>query len=176
MKKPIIKFEKVSYEEFVASCGDYIKEYEISGRSLPDLRTVYDNIKLPTRGTKGSAGYDLYSPFGFDLPAGENNTKTFCLGIRAIMPKNTFLAIVPRSGVGFKTGARLANTVGIIDSDYADSDNEGHIKAKLVGGFKDLSVKAGDRVLQGIFLRYNTTIDDCASTSRNGGFGSTGSK
>ena len=90
------------------------------------------------------------------------------------MPKDMFLEIVPRSGVGFKTGVRLANQVAIIDADYTESLNEGHIILKFLSGFNSLEVRAGDRIVQGIFLKYNTTDDDNVTDIRVGGIGSTG--
>ena len=90
------------------------------------------------------------------------------------MPENTYLQIVPRSGVGFKYGVSLANTVAIIDSDYFYSDNEGHVMLKFVPGFNNWEVVSGDRIAQGIFLQYFTTDDDDVIMVRKGGFGSTG--
>lgn len=77
--------------------------------------------------------------------------------------------------VGFKYHVGLANTVGVIDSDYYDSDNEGHIMVKLVNnGTKNLLINKGDKIVQGVFVQYGITWDDNVKTSRNGGFGSTG--
>lgn len=162
----MIKFEKVSYEQFEK---DAVKlGYE--GRALKE---IYDTvITLPTRGTSGSAGYDFILPFDINLKVGD--TITIPTGIRVIMPKDVVLMCYPRSGIGFKTGATLANTAGVIDSDYYFSDNEGHIMLKLVGGFKDLHLQSGDKVMQGIFINYLTADDDNVTASRNGGFGSTG--
>jgi dUTP pyrophosphatase len=70
---------------------------------------------------------------------------------------------------------RLANTVGIIDSDYYFSDNEGHIMAKIaVEGDQPVLLKVGERFMQGIFIPYGITYTDKATEVRNGGFGSTG--
>ena len=82
----------------------------------------------------------------------------------------------PRSGLGFKYRLQLNNTVGIIDSDYYDSDNEGHIFAKLTNDSREeqsISLQAGDGFMQGIFVEYGLTVDDEAAGVRNGGFGST---
>jgi dUTP pyrophosphatase len=74
------------------------------------------------------------------------------------------LKLYPRSGLGFKYKLHLNNTVGIIDSDYNDSDNEGHIFVKLVNdsGDKILIVGSGESVVQGIFIPYGITVDDDA--------------
>lgn len=72
----------------------------------------YEEIKLPKRATAGSAGYDFYSLQDFELNPGE--TIKVPTGIRVILPEGYFLMIVPRSGIGFTSLTRLANTVGII--------------------------------------------------------------
>ena len=79
----------------------------------------------------------------------------------------------PRSGLGFKYGMKLVNTVGIIDADYYQSDNEGHIMAK-VSVSKSVQVDTGKGFMQGIILPYFVTDDDSEDAVRNGGFGSTG--
>ena len=86
------------------------------------------------------------------------------------------LKLYPRSGLGFKYRLQLNNTVGIIDSDYYYSDNEGHIMAKITNDSNEGKVahlKEGEGFIQGIFLEYGITVDDDADGVRNGGFGST---
>lgn len=86
------------------------------------------------------------------------------------------LKCYPRSGLGFKFRLQLNNTVGIIDSDYYNSDNEGHIFAKLTNDSnegKTVQIKAGEGFMQGIFVEYGITVDDSVTDVRNGGFGST---
>ena len=86
------------------------------------------------------------------------------------------LKCYPRSGLGFKYRLQLNNTVGIIDSDYYDSDNEGHIFVKLTNDSNEgkvVSIDAGMGMMQGIFVEYGITLDDEADAVRNGGFGST---
>jgi dUTP pyrophosphatase len=92
------------------------------------------------------------------------------------MGLNWVLMCFPRSGLGFKFRLQLNNTVGIIDSDYYYSDNEGHIFLKITNDtneFKTVEVKAGDGFAQGIFVPFGITEDDDANGIRNGGFGST---
>ena len=135
---------------------------------------MFSGLKLPRRATKGSAGYDFFAPFDLTLAPGE--TVKIPTGIRVRMRPDYVLMLFPRSGLGFKYRLQLNNTVGIIDSDYYDSDNEGHIFAKLTNDSKDgktLSVKTGEGFMQGIFLQYGLTEDDDVSMIRNGGFGST---
>lgn len=164
----MIKFEKISYEQFK-------KDFEKLFKDQPEefIKDLYENIKLPTRGTTGAAGYDFSSPIACCLDE-ECSTVLIPTGVRVQMPQDIVLKMYPRSGLGFKTGVRLANTVGIIDSDYYYSDNEGHIMIKLVRGFSNLLIMPGDRIAQGIFEQYFITEDDNTTATRNGGFGSTG--
>lgn len=97
-------------------------------------------------------------------------------GSRARIDDGWVLKIYPRSGLGFKYRLQLNNTVGIIDSDYYGSDNEGHIQIKLTNDSREgkcLEVKEGTGFAQGIFLEYGITVDDETTEERNGGFGST---
>ena len=163
------KFKKVSYEEWrktIRSMSDGITE-----EGILDL---YDGIKLPQRATAGSAGYDLYSPIWIELAPGED--AVFPLGIRCKIDNGWFLGIFPRSGLGFKYYLRLANSIGVIDADYVNSDNEGHIMMKVRNESNDktIAINRGDAIAQGIFLPFGITKDDNATGVRNGGFGSTG--
>lgn len=133
-----------------------------------------DDVSLPVRATSGSAGYDFVSPISFELAAGESIKVP--TGIRVNIREGWWLAIVPRSSLGFKYRMQLDNTVGVVDSDYYHSDNEGHIFVKITNDSRDgksLVVNAGDKFAQAIFLPYGITYDDAASGIRNGGFGST---
>lgn len=161
--KMVANFMKVSEEQFK-------KDWDLTD----DYKSVYDNIKLPKRATKGSAGYDFFAPADITLNPGE--TIKIPTGIRAQINDGWVLKIYPRSGLGFKFRLQLNNTVGIIDSDYYNSDNEGHIFCKITNDSnegKTVSVKAGDGFCQGIFVEYGITFDDDVSDERNGGFGST---
>ena len=158
------KFFKVSFEQYKKDIGGDV-----------DLTQEYNDIKIPQRATKGSAGYDFFSPCGFDLKAGESFK--FPTGIRVKLSDGLFLAIYPRSGLGFKYGIGLANTCGIIDEDFFESSNEGHIWIKLVNrGNTDIHINKGEAVAQGIIQAYFKTTDDDASATRDGGFGSTDKK
>lgn len=160
----VAKFYKVSKEQFL---GDMIEE-----RLFP-TESAYENLELPKRATKGSAGYDFYSPIDFKLKPGQ--TIKIPTGIRCEMNSDYVLMVFPRSGLGFKYQANLVNGTGIIDSDFSFSDNEGHIMIKMVNrGDKEFSVKEGEGFAQGIFLPYGITVDDGCDGVRNGGFGSTG--
>lgn len=166
----IAKFEKVSLKQFIEDLGK-------AGKTLTkeEIVDMYKTIKLPKRATIGSAGYDFYAPFNFMLESGEEIK--IPTGIRCHMDENWVLQCYPRSGLGFKYQAGLSNTVGIIDSDYYYSDNEGHIQIKLVNrGNRSFAIEAGCGFAQGIFTKYGITVDDEATEKRNGGFGSTTGK
>lgn len=127
--RKVATFEKVSFEEFLSSIKELTNNSSVEELGF-DLKKLYDNIKLPTRATKGSAGYDFYAPFSFVIENGTNLVVP--TGIRChFLDTGYSLDIYPKSGLGFKHGLGLANTIGIIDSDYYYSDNEGHIKIKL---------------------------------------------
>ena len=167
--KRIAKFEKVSIEQFREGWTDAFGEVDET-----ELREIYEAVRLPKRATAGSAGYDFFAPVRISLAPGE--TVKIPTGIRVWMEPEWVLKCYPRSGLGFKFRLQLNNTVGIIDSDYYYSDNEGHIFAKITNDSnegKTLEVKAGDGFMQGIFVEYGITLDDDVTEVRNGGFGST---
>ncbi len=160
--KRIARFEKVSPAQFN------------EGYEGENAAAVYEGLKLPERATSGSAGYDFYAPFDIVLKPGE--TVKIPTGIRAWIEDGWVLKLYPRSGLGFKFRLQLNNTVGIIDSDYYNSDNEGHIFIKITNDTnegKTIEIPAGTGFAQGIFVEYGITLDDDADGIRNGGFGST---
>ena len=133
------------------SFAQYEKDFAdaFPGHETAEIRAIYDDITKPKRATAG---------------------------IRARMDEDWVLCLFPRSGQGFKYRLQLNNTVGIIDSDYYNSDNEGHIMAKLTNDSNEgkvLEIHPGEGFLQGIFMPYGITEDDEADGVRNGGFGST---
>ena len=155
----VAKFEKVSFKEFSKEINDSI---------------CFDEIKLPKRATGGSAGYDFYSPFDFVLNPGE--TIKIPTGIRVKINDGWFLGIFPRSGLGFKYRLQLNNTVGIIDSDYYNALNEGHIFIKITNDSKEgkqIVIKKGEAFAQGICMPFGITFDDDSTEERIGGMGST---
>lgn len=164
----IAEFQKVSFSQFEADFKKNFPEYE-------NVREIYDAIKLPKRATTGSAGYDFYAPVDITLEKGKS--VLIPTGIRSKIDDGWVLQIFPRSGLGFKHRVQLDNTVGIIDADYYNSSNEGHIMIKLSCDAHDdghtVSLSAGDGFAQGIFLQFGITVDDDASGIRDGGFGST---
>lgn len=164
----IAEFQKVSFSQFEADFKKNFPECE-------NVKEIYDSIKLPKRATTGSAGYDFYAPVDITLEKGKG--VLIPTGIRSKIEDGWVLQIFPRSGLGFKHRVQLDNTVGIIDADYYNSSNEGHIMIKLSCDAHDdghtVSLSAGDGFAQGIFLQFGITVDDDASGIRDGGFGST---
>ena len=165
----IAQFQKVSFEQFQK---DWLKNFP----DTPDVKAVYDGIKMPRRATVGSAGYDFYAPADVTLVQGQSTL--IPTGIRAKIADGWVLTLYPRSGLGYKHRVQLDNTVGIIDADYYGADNEGHIMIKLScdahdGGHTVLLCQ-GDCFAQGVFLPFGITEDDEATALRTGGFGSTG--
>ena len=133
------------------------------------------NIQLPKRGSKKSAGYDIYTPVDILIPP-YGISDAIQTDIKAYMLDDEVLKIVPRSSIGFKKGLMLINTIGIIDSDfYNNPDNDGNIGFKLKNlTDKTIEIKAGERLMQGIFERYLIADDDECEKIRVGGIGSSG--
>ena len=169
-RQGIAKFEKVSWEQFLEAWEDVLPLIDEKY-----TRKLYDELKLPKRATKDSAGYDFYLPHYLTLAPGQ--TAKIPTGIRCKIDPEWVLMCFPRSGLGFKYRLQLDNTVGIIDSDYYYSDNEGHIFIKITNDSYDMNkvidLDVGQGFAQGIFLPFGLTEDDQADGIRNGGFGST---
>ena len=163
------EFEKVSFEQYYEAIKDeFYKGQEMTPALQENIKKSWEALQLPSRATSGSAGYDFKAPFSFSLDAGD--TIKIPTGIRVKVDEGWWLGCLPRSGLGFKYRLQLDNTMGVIDSDYYYSDNEGHIFGKT------LTVEAGSGFLQAIFIPYGVTYSDDATGVRNGGMGSTDSK
>ena len=161
-------FEKVTFEQWKADCG-------IKGLSDDMLKKWFDAIKLPKQATSASAGCDFFMPFNLNFEGG--SSFKIATGVRWVCEdgdRDKVLLIVPRSGLGFRYGIRLSNTVGVIDADYCDSDNQGHIIISLVNP-SDVAVplEEGKPFAQGIVVRYEVPEGAGSGEARNGGFGST---
>jgi len=150
-------FNKVSIEEF--------------SRHRP--QEEYPEIMLPKRATQKSAGYDFYLPYPLRLFPGEE--AVVATGIKAFMEGDEVLFLIIRSSLGFR-GLRLKNQVGVIDADYYDNpQNEGHILVAVENNSKEVvSLNAGERFVQGIFLKYLVADEETQPLNeRRGGIGST---
>ena len=152
-----MNFEKITEDQFI--------------RAELHIKYDYEDIKLPKRATKGSAGYDIYALSDITFLPGDTHLIPTGIKVRLDVDK---VLITPRSGLGFKYKTHLWNTIGVIDSDYINSDNEGHIWVKMMNeSDKEFTVKKGEAFCQGIILQYFKTEDDEVTDVRNGGFGST---
>lgn len=178
MIQRMARFEKVSYEQFKKDWLDaFPQRYNDFDEDVLDviIKNIYDSIKLPKRATNGSMGYDLFSPCNLMIPV--DKSVKIPTGIKCYIEEGWGLQVYPRSSFGFKYGAHLANTVGIIDRDYYNNkNNEGHIFIKLVNDSELanlIDIKTGDAFCQGIFTPYGITYDDDVATERVGGIGST---
>lgn len=157
-----MKFEKVSYEQFVE---DMLKYTDFVG----DLKKMYDDIQLPQRSTKSSAGYDFRLPYSIYV---NGQSILYPTGIKCQLDDDKVLMLYPRSSLGIKYGFRLLNTTGVIDADYYNNENnEGHIMLKFEAN--DMQLDTNEKIMQGIIMQYYKVEDDDTNETRNGGFGST---
>lgn len=136
-----------------------------------EFRKTEGEIKLPTRASEHSAGYDFYSPV--DVTIQPNESVLVWTDVKAHMYYDNVLLIFVRSSMG-KHPIVIANGTGIIDSDYYGNEStDGNIGFRLLNlGDKPYEIKVGDRIGQGVFVKYGTVKDDKASGERTGGFGS----
>lgn len=152
---------------------DFISKEQFAKDFDADIET---KILIPKRATKLSAGYDCYAPTDIYLEPGQDAKVP--TGVKAYMQPGEVLMAFPRSGFGFKYYCRLANTVGIIDTDYYNNaNNEGHIFVKIRNeGNKPMTIRQGEAMCQFIFLPFLLADGDnfTVGNERNGGFGSTG--
>ena len=161
-------FEKVSFERWKADCG-------VKGLPDSELRSWFDAIKPPHQATAGSAGCDFCMPFNLSFePGSKMKIATGYRWVTAPEERDRVLLIVPRSSLGFKYGLRLPNTVGVIDADYCDADNEGHILVCFENpSDQRVNLKAGTPFVQGIIVKYEIPEGAGSDDIRTGGFGST---
>lgn len=168
--RKVAKFEKVSWAQFQK---DYVDTFgEGKTINMDDVKKIYDDIKLPCRKTRFSAGHDISIPFNITLPSKEK--LMIPTGIRCKMDTDYVMIIAPRSSLGIKKGLRISNTIPVIDSDYYDADNEGHIFISVINDGKDvIKFKTGDNIVQAMFIPYGVADDEKVLTERTGGIGST---
>ena len=157
----IARFDRVSPEQFRQDAAHLTAPLPLS------------DMPLPRRATAGSAGYDFVCPAEVTLAPGES--VVIPTGVRAFMEAGWVLLLFPRSGLGFKHHLRLANTTGVIDSDYVNAPNGGHILVKIVNGSDHgMTLGRGERFCQGVFVPYGLAEEADRPGDRSGGLGSTG--
>lgn len=166
----VAQFKKVSLEQFEKDMYKTFGEYVLTKVYLQDL---YNNITIPKRATKGSAGHDFRVPFDYCLKTG--CSLKIPTGIRCKMDEEQVMFIFPRSSLGIKNNMIITNTVPVVDSDYYHAENEGHIFICVKNcGEKDIEFKKGDAFCQAVFLKFGVADDVEISAERTGGIGSTG--
>lgn len=160
------KFEKVTYDEFLHAIAPK-PEDEIW------VRQAWEQLKLPERATAKSAGYDFHLPMPASIPP--YGQRTLPTGVKCQLDDDCVLLIDIRSSMGIKRGLSLANTIAVIDADYyGNADNEGHIFLCVANNSDEwVYLDGGDRVAQGVIVRYEIVADDSAVGIRKGGIGST---
>lgn len=139
-------FEKISFKQFSKDVENDIE--------------LYNEIKIPQRDSEFIAGYDIYLLKDINLKPGE--IIKLPTGLKSFFEKDEVLLLIVRSSMGFKYNIRLCNQVGIIDADYYNNqDNEGHIWIIIQNeGNKEVYLKKGEAIVQGIFFKYLTTAGD----------------
>ena len=145
------------------------------GRYFQPVHNVRgDHSQPPVRATKDSAGYDVFSAEPQFIPVGE--VVLVGTGIKSHMPGGEYLQLTLRSSFAIKNTCWMPNSPGIIDADYYDNEkNEGEIFVPVYNGGKSpILVQTGDKIAQGIFLRYGIADSEISPmTKRQGGLGST---
>lgn len=142
------------------------------------IKKLRDKAKLPTRGTAGSAGMDLYACIDESITLNPGDLKLIPTGIAIALPDASCAAyLYARSGLGVKHGICLSNGVGVIDSDY-----RGEICVGLCNvSDEPYTVSPDERIAQmvisPVIIPDITEADVLDDTARGaGGFGSTGKK
>ena len=137
-------------------------------------KTNNQNIKLPERSTKDSAGYDFFSPVNVTIEPGQK--ELIWTDVKAYMQSQEVLIIDVRSSMGMKKDLMLSNTIGVIDKDYYNNEsNEGNIGINLRNiGDHPVTIEVGDKIAQGIFIPYLIADSGNTEDTRTGGIGSTG--
>lgn len=140
------------------------------------IKLLDPEAKIPEYTTPGAACFDLVAT-GIEWTKFDGTQAVFKTGLAFEIPEDYVMLIFSRSGHGFRQGIRLANCVGVIDSDY-----RGEVKVKLVedqGGCDLHQLRVGDRIAQALLVEIPAVafmeVDQLGETSRGGsGFGSTG--
>lgn len=140
-------------------------------------RLENEDIRLPERSTMNSAGYDFFAVEDIVIPS--KTTVRVMTGVKCKLMHNMFLMLANRSSNPSKKGLVLMNGVGVIDADYyGNEDNDGEMAFEFLNLTSfDVEIKKGEKLGQGIIMRYLRTDNDYMTNptaTRAGGFGSTG--
>lgn len=165
----VAQFEKVSLEQFARDIVDVFDTFY----SMEEIEEIYNSIELPVRATKFSAGHDIKIPFAKSI--NPNDTLKIPTGIRCKMDENYVMLVFPRSSLGIKKGMVIMNTVPVIDADYYNADNEGHIFICIKNTSDKLfNLNKNDAITQAVFVPFGVADNGEVTTERVGGIGSTG--
>ncbi len=168
MMKRVAEFEKVSFEQFKKDWIDKFGDMRDDGAILQ----IYNNVKLPKRATTGSAGHDISIPF--PIAVAPTDTLMIPTGIRCKMARDYVMLVFVRSSVGIKKHLQLVNQTGVIDSDYYNADNEGHLFVCLKNEGNDVvQFLPGDNIVQAVFVPFGVADTEEVTEERTGGIGST---
>lgn len=133
---------------------------------------MHPDVKLPVYATDGSGCFDIYA---YDMVGAHNNSKTYSTGLKFEIPEGFVMMVYSRSGHGFTHSTRLANCVGVIDSDY-----RGELMVKLTCDSNYVTVPAivGDRIAQAMIIpvpkiEFNEVTSLSTTQRGENGFGST---
>ena len=166
-------FKKISFEQWTKDVAKY------TSLSPEEAKYTYNNVRIPTRGSEFSAGYDFYLPYDYKLSSNQSIILTGirwdCLNEDSAINRALFL--FARSSTAKKYGFALLNRVGIVDMDYCQADNEGHIMLLVdkKAALSEYEFEAGERLAQGVIMPFLIdSSDTIVGKSRVGGFGSTG--
>ncbi|MFK4916525.1 dUTP diphosphatase [Lactococcus petauri] len=133
------------------------------------FKKLTDNATMPERATKGSAGYDISASETVTIQPGE--IKLVSTGLAVQMTQDDVMLLIDRSSNPRKRGLILSNSVGVIDHDYFPNEFKGMF-TNITD--KPVTIEAGQRIMQAVFVKYGLVDDDNAAGQRTGGFGSTG--
>lgn len=152
---------------------EIMRKFEFTG-ILKECSEEGPYRRLPERSTKNSGGYDFYVPE--DTVCKSHEITMVKTGVKAMFPEDEVLLLFNRSSNPKKKGLIILNGVGVVDADYyGNPDNDGEIAGLFYNMTnEDVVLKAGEKMMQGVFVKYGITDDDNAEGERTGGFGSTG--
>lgn len=165
-------FIRVQYSKF----ADDVRKYCGDSITSERLFDYWTEIPIPKRKTQFSCGYDVATPIPISVQA--HSRVIVPTGIKAVFSEDEMktwcLKLYARSSVGIKDNVVVTNAVGLIDSDFQFSDNDGDMLLTLTNMSDVLrQYKPGDRICQAVFEIYGVTSDDDATGARTGGLGST---
>lgn len=172
--------------------GDIVKIAKVLKINLNDLKGNEQmrgfeliegmNGELPIKATVHSAGVDFIASSDITIPAFRFKGKATLVptGVKAFMQNDEYLQIFARSSIPVNLGLIMSNGVGIVDADYYNNEkNEGHIMIEFNNLTNEhITIEKGTRIAQGIFNKVLPVTHGVRvkNATRNGGFGSTGSK